>query len=58
MIAFAAVSPADAAIDPSAAFSLAFIGGPLPGRVNGGQRGRQCALVPFMSAVDFSPPKR
>jgi hypothetical protein len=30
MTAFATVNPAEAAIDPSAACSLAFIGGPLP----------------------------
>src|SRR5580704_15138470 len=40
---FATVRPAEAAIDPSAAFSLTFIGSPLLGGVNGGKSGRQSA---------------
>ena len=44
-MAFAAASPAEAAIDPSATLSLMFIGSLLPGRVNGRHRERQCAGI-------------
>ena len=54
--ALATVSPAEAAIDPSATLSLSFIGSLLPRRVNGRHRGRQCAGF-IALPLDFATPR-